>query len=172
MRTSTSTLPGGIVRNIWTWAWSSISFRRREIGESNQSKTELFTISTQQSTASDSQIVRSSDETLVILHLSDATNNDRDLGGPKLALESRSFPNSRPAWIKGIDLCGYATAGFLLLNVVFISVAGALATKYPEFEGSASYKVMYDGPCTAVGWWELGSSRCGQHHQHLHFGSK
>ncbi|CAG7928639.1 unnamed protein product [Penicillium olsonii] len=153
MRASTSTLSGRIVRNIWTWARPSASFRRREIDESNQSKTEPFTIPTQQSTVSDSQLVRSSDETPVILHLGDATNNDRDTGGPKLALESRSFPNSRPAWTKGIDLCGYATAGFLLLNVVFISVAGALATKYPEFEGSASSKVMYDGPCTAVGWW-------------------
>lgn len=63
---------------------------------------------------------------------------------------------SSPSWIKGIYLCGYATAGLLLSNVIFVSVAGGLSSKFPGTGGSSNLKMIYDGSCDVTGRWNTG----------------
>ncbi|KAL4882211.1 hypothetical protein BJY04DRAFT_50215 [Aspergillus karnatakaensis] len=62
-----------------------------------------------------------------------------------------SLPSS--SWIKGVYLCALGGAVILLLNVVLISVAAGLASKYPENTGISSAEVIHEGSCAVVQRW-------------------
>lgn len=64
------------------------------------------------------------------------------------------FSNNRPhPWVKGLYLCGYATVCLLLINIIFVGVAGGLASKHPGTGGSSNSKVIYSGSCDSVDKW-------------------
>ena len=150
------------VRNIWAWARSlAPSQRYGGAADSDPYDTELLALPSQQSLSSISKTTTEErtvqDQTLVTPMLSEAkayTDEHRDI--PAHVLENTSPNKSRPSWIKGVYLCGYATAGLLLLNVIFVSVTGGLSSKFPGTGGSSNSKVIYDGSCEVTGRWNTG----------------
>ncbi|ODM16736.1 hypothetical protein SI65_07701 [Aspergillus cristatus] len=69
-------------------------------------------------------------------------------------LEDGSIPKSksRSGWIDGVYLCAKASCFVLLLNLVLISTAAGLASRYPN-NGSFSARVFYQGSCTLSDRW-------------------
>ncbi|KAJ6050166.1 uncharacterized protein N7446_005593 [Penicillium canescens] len=150
------------VRNIWAWARSLATSQRYDgAADSDPHDTELLVLPSQQSLASVSKTTTKErtvqDQTLDTPMLGEATaSTDEHRDIPANVLENNSPNKSRPSWIKGVYLCGYATAGLLLSNVIFVSVTGGLSSKFPGTGGSSNSKVIYDGSCDVTGRWNTG----------------
>ncbi|KAJ5914828.1 hypothetical protein N7504_003711 [Penicillium tannophilum] len=86
-----------------------------------------------------------------------STKNDPANFAPFLeeatAGSDKNNSQKRPAWIKGVYICAYATAGLLLLNTILISVAGGLASKNSGSGGSTNSQVVYNGSCAITSRW-------------------
>ncbi|KAB8218861.1 hypothetical protein BDV33DRAFT_204907 [Aspergillus novoparasiticus] len=144
----------------WSWAQSLSSTQpsRGALSKDLQyEEAELLEISREQSTAWASRITstesaapeeqnphkRTQDEAVTY------TETYRDSAVPILE-DSSQQKTQRSTWIKGVYLCAYATVGLLLLNVIFVSVTGGLASRYPGSRGTSNSKVFYEGPCQTV----------------------
>jgi hypothetical protein len=157
------------VRNVRAWACSLAPSQRYDgAADGDLHDTELLALPSQQTLSSVSTTTTKEqtvqDQTLVTPMLGEATastDEHRDIP----ASENNSPNTSRPFWIEGVYLCGYATVGLLLSNVIFVSVAGGLSSKFPVTGGSSNSKVIYDGSCDVTGRWNTGLHK---HHQHLH----
>lgn len=149
------------VRNIWAWACSLVPSQRYDgAADSDLHDTKLLALPSQQSLSSVSKITAKErtvqDKTLVTPMLGEATaSTDEHRGIPAHVLENNS-PNKSRSWIKGVYLCGYATTGLLLSNLIFVSVAGGFSSKFPGTGGSSNSKVIYDGSCDMAGRWNTG----------------
>ncbi|KAJ5082252.1 hypothetical protein N7532_011295 [Penicillium argentinense] len=58
-------------------------------------------------------------------------------------------------WIDGVYLCAQGSAVFLLINLVFISVAAGLAGKFPDQREFANGSVIYEGNCALTKRWSI-----------------
>ncbi|KAJ9491773.1 hypothetical protein VN97_g1492 [Penicillium thymicola] len=150
------------VRNIWAWARSLAPSQRYDgAADSDPHDAELLVLPSQQSLSSVSKITTKEravqDPTLVTPMLGEATattDQHRDISAH--VLENNSLYKSKASWIKGVYLCGYATAGLLLSNIIFVSVTAGLSSKYPGTGGSSNSKVIYSGSCDVAGRWNIG----------------
>ncbi|OOO12031.1 hypothetical protein OAory_01085010 [Aspergillus oryzae] len=100
------------------------------------------------------EIVTINDPTLGMPFLDEAAIGDNSNSNSSAnAVEDRSSQNRRPTWIRGVYLCANATVGLLLLNTIFISVVGGLASKHRGSGGSSNSKVVYEGSCVITSRW-------------------
>lgn len=108
---------------------------------------ELVSIPSQRSMILTSQIAKGETSTK-----NDPANSAPFLEGAT-AGSDKNNSQKRPAWIKGVYICAYATAGLLLLNTILISVAGGLASKNTGSGGSTNSQVVYNGSCAITSRW-------------------
>lgn len=135
--------------NLWAWLRSFAPAQRYHSATGEDAdEAELFSIPSQQSMIPASQIAKR-----------ETTNTKNNPTGFAPFLEEatsgsdRNSSQKRPAWIKGVYFCAYATAALLLLNTVLISVAGGLASRHSGSGGSSNSKVVYNGSCAITSRW-------------------
>lgn len=161
-------LEGLDVRRLWASFQSSASIQRyRNITHDRPSEAELLTFhSQQQSITSASSAVSSElrpqkggsyciNDTAPDAALLEETRHSSDRNNLVNSIENNSPPNSELVWIEGVYLCAKASAVLLLLNIIFISIAGGLASNHQGSGGSSNSKVIYDGSCTITSRWSM-----------------
>lgn len=63
--------------------------------------------------------------------------------------------SQHPGWIAGVYLCAKAAAVVLLINVIFMAVAGGLARNHPTSLHFSSSQVFYEGRCALAKRWDV-----------------
>ncbi|KAJ5400939.1 hypothetical protein N7465_011428 [Penicillium sp. CMV-2018d] len=129
--------------------------------DSDPHDAELLVLPSQQSLSSVSETTTKErvvqNPTLVTPMLGEETATTDDHRGISAhVLENTGLNKSKASWIKGVYLCGYATAGLLLSNVIFVSVTAGLSSKFPGTGGSSNSKVIYNGSCDVADRWNTG----------------
>jgi hypothetical protein len=66
-----------------------------------------------------------------------------------------STVSQHPRWITGVYACARLGACVFLINVISISVAAGLSTKYGTISELSKSKVIYRGSCSAVKKWDV-----------------
>ncbi|KAJ5674773.1 uncharacterized protein N7477_004707 [Penicillium maclennaniae] len=74
---------------------------------------------------------------------------------PPPAGQAESAVSQVPRWIRGVYYCARVGACVILVNVVSISVAAGLSSRYGAESELAGSKIVYRGSCTAVKNWDV-----------------
>jgi hypothetical protein len=96
---------------------------------------------------------------LVTVHPSKSTFafslNGRRRYPPPYAGQVEGTVFQEPHWIRGVYLCARAGACVLLINVISMSVAAGLSTRYSAESQISGSKIVYQGKCSAVRNWDV-----------------
>lgn len=73
---------------------------------------------------------------------------------PPYAEQVEGTISQEPHWLRGVYLCARVGACVLLINVISMSVAAGLSTRYSAKSQLSGSKIVYEGNCSAVKNWD------------------
>lgn len=159
--------------NSWIWARSSFQRHRGgsngdsyphnadiQLARSSRLKQGTFTSTTRLVSAGSSTSMESEFLDTPQIEMKTHTESDKEnpFSDPQdNESQHNDLPPSKPqshTWIKGVFLCAFGTGGLLLVNIIIVSVAAGLSSKYPGNGGTPNSKVIYDGSCDTTNNWD------------------